>query len=585
MRMLAAALFAVMLIITPTPAAVQPQPPQTDLSDHPAVMRRMLADMIDARDFAGADRTIFDAVANSGDARYLAPLIDLGYFARSDRYIDIADAIFYGLRTLSGQDFGFDWRAYMVWASTHSIALPPGYGAFKGEMLAQLVDPQFRRFFGEGVQETAQINLVEVVWGGVRVDGIPALVNAQQISPEAAALEGDNLGFCRDADCRYPAPDELVFGVSLNGDSRAYPLRLLNWHEMANDVIGSAPLYDAPDDNAAVVCRFRAPVPFVARERVGETWVRVAGLSAGCPLAGGWLRDPAELVWAESWETARDVIPEGETLAVQDGVGGSVPGTPVALAYCTLCGAGVLYHPVITLDGQQMALEFGSTGLLMRSNKLMYDRATDTVWNAMTGRPAFGALATSGLTLDRLPVVVTDWATWLAEHPDTSVLSLMTGYPRNYTDGAAYSDYFNDPNFIMFPVWQQDISENARKEVIFALTLNTLQKAYPLRLIVPERVVNDMLGETALVLVARATPERDFFEPGGASVRAYVRGAHTFSASTSSHELLDETGAVWNITEDALVSAGGERLERLPGHLAFWFGWYAFYPETLVYGP
>ena len=28
----------------------------------------------------------------------------------------------------------------------------------------------------------------------------------------------------------------------------------------------------------------------------------------------------------------------------------------------------------------------------MRSNKLMYDRNTDTVWNAITGEPAFGPL-------------------------------------------------------------------------------------------------------------------------------------------------------------------------------------------------
>ena len=147
------------------------------------------------------------------------------------------------------------------------------------------------------------------------------------------------------------------------------------------------------------------------------------------------------------------------------------------LAYCTLCGAGVLYDVNIAdlsytdLDGTLVelgdtVLEFGSTGMLMRSNKLMYDRNTDTVWNAITGEPAFGPLTTSGLVLDVLPVVVTDWASWLEEHPNTSVLSLDTGFRRNYTNGAAYSDYFNSAD-LMFPSWQQDTALIENKEMVF----------------------------------------------------------------------------------------------------------------------
>ena len=35
--------------------------------------------------------------------------------------------------------------------------------------------------------------------------------------------------------------DDRVFGVSINGEHRAYPLRILNPHEMANDVVGGVP--------------------------------------------------------------------------------------------------------------------------------------------------------------------------------------------------------------------------------------------------------------------------------------------------------------------------------------------------------
>ena len=213
--------------------------------------------------------------------------------------------------------------------------------------------------------------------------------------------------------------------------------------------------------------------------------------------------------WSKNWldgEGAFAALPDlaaGEE-ALETGVAGQVPGRPVMLAYCTLCGAGVLYDVSIAdlsytdLDGTLVelgdtVLEFGSSGLLMRSNKLMYDRNTDTVWNAITGEPAFGPLTTSGIVLDVLPVVVTDWASWLEEHPDTSVLSMDTGFRRNYTNGAAYSDYFNSAD-LMFPSWQQDTALIENKEMVFALRLQGEAKAYPLATIIPERIVNDRVG-------------------------------------------------------------------------------------------
>ncbi len=500
----------------------------------------------------------------------------------------IDDDIFAALQTLSGQDFGTDWAQYLAWASRENLPLPDGYAAFKGEFFAAFFDVDFRQFFPPDVQTTAQINLLEAVWGGVPVDGIPSLVNARQITPEAAAAEGENLTqFCRREDCRYPATDELVFGVSINGDNRAYPLRLMNWHEMFNDVIGSTPLYDAPD--GAVVCQFRAPTLFNAVARQGENWVQIQGYSAGCPESG-WVAVES-IVWQNTtWQAVAEVLPEDGT-KISEGATplGRIKGQPVMLAYCTLCGSGILYNTVIpelVVQGEnqgETVLEFGSTGMLMRSNKLMYDRNTLTVWNAMTGEPAFGALADSGLELQVLPVVVTDWASWLAEHPDTSVLSLNTGYTRNYANGAAYNEYFNDENFIMFPVWQQDTRQLENKEMVFALNVGETPKAYPLDVLIEEQVTNDTISGVNLVLITRATPERDFFEPGGAAVRAYERGELTFRAGENPHELIDNTGEVWMINEEGLINLTGNMLPRIGGHLAFWFGWYSFHPDTLIY--
>jgi len=594
------------LLVLAVPLATPAQP--FDLDDYEDTLDRMIDALLALRDTPEGAPAVFRAIADDPDPRYAAPLADLGYFVRGRNPTN--EAIIEALAATTGEDYEDDWVAYFQYIGREDVELPPGYAQFKSRLLSELIDPRFEDFFPEGVQETANVNMGEVIWGGVRVDGIPSLVNARQISPAEATLEGVQLrAFCRDTvdgeNCDYPAENEFVFGVEIDGDARAYPLRLLNWHEMFNDVIGSTPLYVEPGGEGDPICDFRAPVTFRATAHSDGEWVRITGRSAACP-ENGWVARDA-LIWrnddgttSDDWSAIEPQLPNvadgDEPLAVEGGVDGQVDGTPVMLAYCTLCGSGVLYDATVpelsytNADGEAISqgetvLEFGSTGLLMRSNKLMYDRNTNTVWNALTGVPAFGPLAGSDVQLDILPVVISDWATWLEEHPDTSVLSLNTGFNRNYTNGAAYEDYFNDPSFIMFPVWQQDdTADQQAKDMVYGLLVEGVRKAYPLATLVEEGVTNDTIGETNLVLVTRETPEREFFEPGGAAVRVYRADDQTFTPTDDPRIITDADGSEWTVTERALLGPDGEELPRVGGHLAFWFGWYAFFPETEVYG-
>ena len=115
----------------------------------------------------------------------------------------------------------------MEWLGKHRADFPPPeeYAAWKANLLSQ-IDPRFGLFL-RTAKETSRIDLTEVVWGGVIPDGIPALRNPPILFPE----EADYLG-----------PGERVFGVSINGEHRAYPLRITNPHEMVNDVLGGEPI-------------------------------------------------------------------------------------------------------------------------------------------------------------------------------------------------------------------------------------------------------------------------------------------------------------------------------------------------------
>ena len=73
----------------------------------------------------------------------------------------------------------------------------------------------------------AQIDLDAIHSGGPPKDGIPALTRPKVVRANGAA---------------YLADDDPVLAVHLGGASRAYPIRILNWHELVNDVIGGVPV-------------------------------------------------------------------------------------------------------------------------------------------------------------------------------------------------------------------------------------------------------------------------------------------------------------------------------------------------------
>ncbi len=189
-----------------------------------------------------------------------------------------------------------------------------------------------------------------------------------------------------------------------------------------------------------------------------------------------------------------------------------------------------------------------------------------------------------------LPSVVTRWQDWLARHPETTVLSLDTGHERPYHLGAAYAGYFASPD-TMFPVrrTRRELPEKAR---IFGLERDGAARAYPLDTLLAHRVVNDRFRDEPIVLVvggprllvngrsARSGPAR--FD-SGAAVRAYRRGSHEFHAGEAPERLTDEAGARWRVEEEALVGPDTQRLERVPGVLAYWFGWQSYHPRTELY--
>ena len=351
------------------------------------------------------------------------------------------------------------WFDAMLWQQAHPEVVPhPSFRDIKLQVF-EAIDPSFLRFLGgeRSLPANLAIRFEEITWGGVQVDGIPSLDNPDLVAADAAD---------------YLKDDDLVFGVEINGDARAYPLRIMGWHEMFNDVIG---------------------------------------------------------------------------------------GVPVALAYCTLCGAGILFETDV--EGYDETFVFGSSGFLYRSNKLMFDRQTDSLWNQFTGKPVSGPLLDSGIELKIRPVTITSWQEWRESNPDTRVLSLETGHLRDYGSGVVYRDYFASPD-LMFPALVDE--ENLRqKDYVFGIRDVAASKAWPIIAFEGGAVINDVIGIRDIVLIGDAATR---------TVRAYDRGGRTFTAGDGSDTLSAADGE-WQIGEDALTGPDGTRLARVPGHIAYWFAW------------
>jgi hypothetical protein len=374
------------------------------------------------------------------------------------------------LERQTGKRFGNDFDRWHQWVWSLPYEPHPDYLLFKGLLYAN-IDPRMREFFAPGAP--AIIRLDEIEWGGVTVNGIPPLYYPSRLTAAAAD---------------YLQDDHVVFGIAINGEARAYPKRILAWHELAWD-------------------------------RVGEV--------------------------------------------------------ELTIVYCTLCGTVIPYESVI--DGQRYRL--GTSGLLYRSNKLMFDEETKSLWSTLEGKPVVGALVGSGLELRPRAVVTTTWGEWRRAHPDTTVLSLDTGHERDYAEGAAYREYFATDR-LMFNVPTTDRRLKNKDEVlVMRVPPAGGGDAVPVAMaadFLKRRPVfqTDVAGRQVVVVTSR----------NGAN-RAYDAGTSRFQPVRNAPDVVvDELKNRWRVTEAALVNEtdGRQQKPRLASQRAFWFGWHAQYPETIL---
>lgn len=380
------------------------------------------------------------------------------------------------------------------------------------------------------------IPLGNVLSGGPPPQGIPALGFTGDHNGAAGPSSAPS--FIAQAEASWLVDEEPVILMTLGGESRIYPLQILTWHEIANDTLGGVPI----------------AVTF-------------------CPLCNSALSFDRRIPLSEEAVTALgDAVASGLTDLPQDFLD----------AYTRQ-----FRSPPEVSQGLEVTL--GVSGMLYKSNMLMFDTDTSTLWSQLLGDGVVGTL--TGTTLLRYPAPIVSFAEARAAFPEALVLSRDTGYSRNYGRNPYVGyDRADSPPFLYDGVTDGRLPPKARV-VTFELAGEAV--AYPFSELEPVSIVNDKVGGEAIAVFWQAGTTSALDQSsiaqsedvGAVNVFSRQLGDRLLSFSWNGEAFIDEeTGSSWNILGQATSGELlGSSLTAIVHDNTLWFAWASFKPETRIF--
>jgi len=409
-----------------TPPAI----PRGELSQETMdALQTVFVDSLERSEWGNRESLALEVVGGTGDPRLAWVITDMMRFTWRQTFDDaLADtaAGLLGIELETPQR----WHELTDYLIAWDIPAYPGYLQHKRAIFTTFI-AGWEDIFVEG-----DIDWRMVSWGGVQIDNRPYDTTDELCNCIPAA---DNPEVISATEATWLDDDDIVFGVEVNGEYRAYPRQIMEVREMVNDTLG---------------------------------------------------------------------------------------GRDLGIPYCTLCGAAQAYFTDQLPAGIERPV-LRTSGLLIRSNKVMYDVNTYSVFDTFLGKAVTGPLI--GLELEQAAVITTDWKTWREAHPETTVLieELALGRDFDFRNG-------RDANGPIFPVGNVDPRLGIQDDIIGVITDSGTPVAFP----------------------------------RGAALIALQSGA----------DIVYE-----NVRLE--IDAGGIRAVDVDGsdigsHQAFWFAWSQFHPNT-----
>ncbi|MDJ1017939.1 MAG: DUF3179 domain-containing (seleno)protein [Paracoccaceae bacterium] len=412
-----------------------PAVPEGPLSDElRAAVRTAFVDSVAQSTWGEPQTAALELVAQSNDPRLAWIVSDLMRFVTGqglNNLLSNAASELLRLEPVTQNHWGVVTDHLIAW----DIPAPPDYLDTKRAIFTGLV-PGWEKLFVEG-----DIDWRHVSWGGVLIDDRAYDTTDERCNCIPAA---DNPEVSRAAEATWLEDDDIVFGIEVNGEARAYPRQIMEVREMVNDTLG---------------------------------------------------------------------------------------GRYLGIPYCTLCASAQAYFTDQLPESVERPV-LRTSGLLLRSNKVMYDISSHSVFDTFLGKAVTGPLAERGLQLEQAAVITTDWGSWKAAHPETTVLveALALGRDFDFRNG-------RDSNGPIFPVGDVDPRLPVHEDIIGVVTASGTPVAFQ--------------RSTAFLVLSRG--EEIAFE----NVRLEL-----------------DAGGIKAVDADG---------SDLGSHQAFWFAWSQFHPETALW--
>ncbi|MEP2920976.1 MAG: DUF3179 domain-containing (seleno)protein [Sulfitobacter sp.] len=330
-------------------------------------VKTVFVDSLRQSDWGRDQQLALTEIAESGDARLAWIIADMMRFTWRQEFdtalADTASTLLH-FEIQTPNRWGEITDQLIAW----DIPAPPGYLKTKRAIFTHFV-PGWDRIFVKG-----DVDWRFVSWGGVNIDDRAYDTTDETCNCIPAA---DNPEVSTAAEAKWLKDSDVVFGIEINGEARAYPRQIMEVREMVNDTLG---------------------------------------------------------------------------------------GRDLGIPYCTLCGAAQAYFTDELPVGIKRPI-LRTTGLLSRSNKVMYDITSYSVFDTFLGKALTGPLAKRDLTLKQATVITTDWGTWKKQHPNTTVLveRLALGRNFNFREG-------RDANGPIFPIGNVDPRLSVQEDIIGVLT-------------------------------------------------------------------------------------------------------------------
>jgi len=275
-----------------------------------------------------------------------------------------------------------------------------------------------------------------------------------------------------------------------------------------------------------------------------------------------------------------------QILTFHEIVNDTVGGIPVAVTFCPLCNASIVFDRRV----QGAVLDFGTTGKLRKSDLVMYDRQTESWWQQFTGQGIVGQHA--GTVLTQVPSTIVAYDDFRKAYPKAQVLSRQTGFSRPYGRNPYRGyDRVGDHPFLFFDPVDPRLPAMER---VLGVTSGGKTRIYPFAVLSGQPVVNDEVGgepiavfsQEGMLSVLDAEVIRDSRRvPAAAAYSRAVRGKVLFFERRDGRIVDRETGSQWDIFGRATAGPlQGARLKSADSGVHFAFAWLAFHPGSEIYG-